>query len=168
MIYIPNKLNIDAEIDTNNHNFDESRCDPNVIFNGTQPDKQTVRNMRHYKHCKDLKGTIGSFSFQNEISVDNMTRVHDDISDNDSNIMNFSPTDLVRLNTQKAMNDKSNAFVESKAQLDMLSYTYPFHMNKSPSLRPSDCRLQPNGSRCTYVNDINEKLNQFHIRFPLF
>ena len=167
-IYIPNKLNIDAEIDTNNHNFDESRCDPNIIFEGTQPDKQTVRNMRHYKHCKDLKGTIGSFCFQKELSGENMTRVHDDISDNDSNIMNFSPTDLVRLNTQKAMNDKSNAFVESKAQLDMLSYTYPFHMNKNPSLRPADCRFQTNNSKCTFVNEINEKLNQFHIRFPLF
>lgn len=98
-IYIPNKLNIDAEIDTNKHNFDESRCDPNIIFEGTRPDKQTVRNMRHYKHCKGLKGTIVSFCFQKELSGENMTRVHDDISDNDSNIMKFSPTDLVRLNT---------------------------------------------------------------------
>ena len=38
-IYIPNKQINDADIDTDNHNFDESRCDPNIIFKGTQPVK---------------------------------------------------------------------------------------------------------------------------------
>ena len=47
-IYIPDKYINDVENDTHNHLFDESRCDPNIIFEATQPDMQTIRNMRHH------------------------------------------------------------------------------------------------------------------------
>ena len=41
-------------------------------------------------------------------------------------------------------------------------------MNKNPSLRPLDCRSESDNSRCIFTNDINEKLNQFQLRYPLF
>ena len=77
--------------------------------------------MRHFKRGKEHKGQIG-------------------VLVNGNGIKNMSGPDLVHSNTIVCMNDNMTNLGQTKEQLDILSYLYPYHMAAHDNMRPSNCR----------------------------
>ena len=136
-IYIPGSSNDPSCNDYGK--FDSSLCIPNTVFKHSEPSYQTIRNMRHHKHCMTEKGIIASFLNRN-----------DDLT--------FTATELVDLNTKKAMKDEANNFVDNKTQLDRLSYTLPYDMYQNANLCPENVRLNEQ-NYCISSATLSQRLN---------
>ena len=52
----------------------------------------------------------------------------------------FNTNDIVKKNTQVTIGGSSSTNDFNKYQLDMLAYTYPYHMQKSVVMKPIDCQ----------------------------
>ena len=151
--------------------FDESRCDPNTVFQGSEPSNQKIRRMRHFKHCLTEKGVIASITKTQDMSCSSETS-----SEHSSNCMTFTGTDIVDLHTKKAMRDVSNNFTSKPEIIDRLSYLLPYHMNHNDRLYPPDCREQLPLQYCIPASNcdssmssshLETKLSQFSLRYPL-
>ena len=168
-IYIPESES-DPSVNPSG-NFNNIQCNPNQVFLGSEPSKQTIRNMRHFKHAAEEKGIIASIPASQD-DYDSDATIMDDMSQDGttSNDKAFTGPDLVSLNTKKAMNDVSNEFVKNNAQLDRLTYTMPYDMFSDVRCRPVDC--QPCLSTFMFDGnnvhrDIAERMKQFNMRYPL-
>ena len=89
----------------------------------TEVSKQCIREMRHFKRCKDHKGQIACL-------------------DNVNGKRNMSGPDIVHSNTIVCMNDRMTNLGQTKEQLDILSYLYPCHIATNDNMRPRDCRIE--------------------------
>ena len=116
--------------------------DPNTDLK--EVSKQCIREMRHFKRCKEHKGQIG-------------------VLVNGNGTRNMSGPDIVHSNTIVCMNDNMTNLGQTKEQLDILSYLYPYHMAANDNMRPSDCRNE------TFIYDINRSkdLFSYQLRHPL-
>ena len=167
-IFIPGSRS-DPSVNTSG-TFDNSRCDPNNVFRGTEPSNQKIRKMRHFKHCLTEKGLIGSITKEHDMFCNIATP-----AEHIPNRMTFTGTDLVDLHTKKAMKDVSNDFTRNQEYLDRLGYLLPYHMYSDDRLRPPDCRPVLEQHYCIPVSsferpsssDLETKLSQFNLRYPL-
>ena len=89
------------------------------------PKDQDLRHMRHHVRCQDLNGVIGYYpQVCQEININTLK--------NWKGYRNsFNTNDIVLKNTQVTVGISSSINAFNKYQLDMLTYTYPNHMQKS-------------------------------------
>ena len=52
----------------------------------------------------------------------------------------INTNDIVKKNTQVTIGENSSINDFNKYQLDMLVYTYPYHMQKGDQMKPLDCQ----------------------------
>ena len=119
------------------------------------PDDNELRLMRHHTHCKDLHGKTGILS--------------EDFFESSSNNA-FTPeralnsNQLVEMNTQARLRYSRNNHKFSKEQLDILAYTYPYHMQGNTSMLPLDFQKKIDQKK---IDHIENCINNFNIRHPL-
>lgn len=78
--------------------------------------------------------------------------------------MSLNARELVLLNTKYEMNNENDTLGSSKAQLDILSNTYPYDMDKNCQLQPLDCQsLVSNDTH----NSFRNVLCNHSLRYPL-
>ena len=119
------------------------------------PCDQDLRRMGHHIHCKDIHGVVTSNTHQlNTCSVNK-----------DINERRIDCNNIVKRNTRVFLGSESSINDFNKQQLDMLSYTYPYHMKNCGIMKPHDCQ-NPNDSTACY-HTLDEKLKQFNLRYPL-
>ena len=123
------------------------------------PRDQDLRNMRHHVHCQDLNGVIGYYPrVRQEINKDSMLNVH-------GHRERLNTNEMINKNTQVNLGGLSSINDFNKYQLDMLSYTYPYHMQIVNCMKPRDC--QPIFRLPENKNTLEYKVSQFNLRHPL-
>ena len=71
---------------------------------------------------------------------------------------------FVEKNTQVVLGGESSINHFSKHQLDILAYTFPYHMQESNNMKPPDCQdltIAPD------INTLHYTIKQFNLRHPL-
>ena len=119
------------------------------------PKDQDLRLMRHHVHCHDLHGVVGYYP-KTSSYCPSVCRGSPDI---------ITSEEIVSKNTQVFLgrNLKINNF--TKQQLDIMAYTFPYHMQLSDSMKPIDCRsLQVSQSS---INDLSSAILDFNLRNPM-
>ena len=69
-------------------------------------------------------------------------------------------------NTQVHLGEESSINHFNKSQLDILAYSFPYHMHNNDNMRPIDCREDPIRST-TNCNTLDYRIEQFNLRNPL-
>jgi len=118
------------------------------------PNDQTIRDMRHHMHCKELHGIVGYIS-KEASTIQHCIPCCEK--------KGFNSEEIVKENTSSLIPPNSILANFNKTQLDALAYTYPFHMNEHDSMKPTDCRVQ-NTHQESRLEDI---INQFNVQHPL-
>ena len=77
----------------------------------------------------------------------------------------FNTNDIVKKNTQVTVGGNSSINDFNKYQLDMLAYTYPYHMKKIDGMKPRDCQAASTISEG--MNILETRVKQFNSRHPL-
>ena len=89
------------------------------------PEDQELRLMRHHNHCKEYHGKVGVLS--EEIYKNLFPCVV-------PNERAVNGSQLVEMNTQARVQNDDNSHRFTKPQLDMLAYTFPYHMQNTYSM----------------------------------
>ena len=118
------------------------------------PKDQTIRDMRHHMHCKELHGIVG-YKSEEASTIQHCIPCCER--------KGFNSEEMVRENTKSLLQSHSSLANFSKPQLDALAYTYPFHMDGYDSMKPSDCRY----SGALQDQSVEQIINQFNVRHPL-
>ena len=117
------------------------------------PDDQVLRNMRHHVHCLDLHGIVGSYYEEESIDKNN--------SEKDG----LDTGDIIRKNTNVYLGPENVLDDINNHQLDVLAYTYPFHMKDCNLMKPKDCQslndIRPNSL------SLETAIKLFNLRHPL-
>ena len=86
---------------------------------------QDLRNMRHHVHCHDLNEITGYYpQVCQEININSLGSKH-------AHCKGLNTNEIVYKHTQVTLGGMSTINNFNKNQLDMLAYTYPYHMQKS-------------------------------------
>ena len=117
------------------------------------PEDQHIRNMRHHIHCKDLHGVIGYHP--------NIENSNDDLQLNNKR----NTEELVKNNCTVYLGSDIISTDKDKHQLDMLAYTYPYHMLESINMLPSDCHSEYMPLK--QLDTLEARIKQFNVRHPL-
>ena len=119
------------------------------------PRDQDLRHMRHHIHCQDLHGVVGYYPLHNNI-CSNEDNEKIDVIDSKA---------IVKKNTQVLLGGDSTINHFNNHQLDILAYTYPYHMYKSECMKPLDCQNIINTHH--HINSLDTRIKQFNLRHPL-
>ena len=119
------------------------------------PKDQDLRHMRHHIHCQDLHGVIGYYPLGNNICN----------QDGSGQAEVIDSKFIVERNTQVVLGGDSSINHFTKHQLDILSYTFPYHMKGCNKMRPPDC-YKPNDLQ-NQLDTLDDKIKQFNLRHPM-
>ena len=123
------------------------------------PKDQDLRHMRHHVRCQDLNGVIGYYpQVCQKININTM-------KNGKGYRKSLNTNDIVLKNTQVTVGGSSSINDFNKYQLDMLAYTYPYHMQKVNQMKPPDCQAPSIISKD--MNMLENKVTQFNSRHPL-
>ena len=119
---------------------------PNNILSGVC--KQNIRDMRHHIHSQKLGGKIAQSVTDSQVDKFTGNTKH-------------SSTDLVQNNTCTLLPPSNSMDVTNRNQLDIFSYTYPYHAIDNRNMFPQDCSQGQSDLNITNI------LNTFKLRYPL-
>ena len=89
------------------------------------PKDQDLRNMRHYAHCQDPNGIIGYYPQLSQRDIINS------IGDGHGHYKELNTDEMVDKNIQVNLGEISSINDFNRCQLDMLAYTYLYHIHNN-------------------------------------
>ncbi len=115
--------------------------------------------MRHHIQCQDFNEVICYYlQVCQEININSL-------KNKNGNRERLNTNEIVKLNTHVPLGEKSLINDFNKYQLDMLAYTYPYHMQQTDQMKPLDC--QDPSMTSNDLNTLRNKVTQFNSRHPL-
>ena len=142
------------DFQTNDNSTDKSLCKLNNILK--PPNDQDLRNMRHHIHCLDHEGKVGYYPKDCKQEGSKLI----------SNIQNgLDSTQIVQKNTRVALGGGTilNAF--DKHQLDVLAYTYPYHMIDNCGMHRNKSQLHDYSP--IKIDSLESQIKKFNLRYPM-
>ena len=119
------------------------------------PDDKELRLMRHHAHCKEYHGKIGVLCEESYESLAKIGIIQE---------RSLNSKQLVELNTKAMLGNFGIDHQFTKEQLDMLAYTYPYHMYNEMSEQTLDIH---NRILQKKIDHIQRCINRFNVRHPL-
>ena len=111
--------------------------------------------MRHHVHCKNLHGVVGYYPSNGNVCL----------PDQNGTAQIIDSKAIVEKNTQVLLGGESSINHFSKHQLDILAYTFPYHMQESDNMKPPDCQDPINSVKS--IDSLEFRIKQFNLRHPL-
>ena len=121
------------------------------------PSDQDLRHMRHHIHCQDLHGIIGHHPQP-------LSCIHVNSKSCDKHL---NSNTIVRNNTKAILDDNTCITNYSDAQLDILAYSYPYHMEVNNCMRPSSVQNTEDAILNSQSSSSANKIMLFNLRHPL-
>ena len=94
--------------------------------------------MRHHIHCLDLHGIVGYYPNKGEMDTSDLV-----VSEERRKVLageTVDTNDIVKKNCAVYIQHENFLNDTNKHQLDVLSYTYPYHMCERNLMKPVVCR----------------------------